>query len=265
MVPQYTVALADFIDGMTAWRMWGRLGWQEIKRRYRRTVIGPFWNTLSLGIFMVALGIVWSALWHQNPKTYMPFLASGLLAWNMVAAIVSEGCVTFVAGEGLIKQLRFPYSLLACSVAWRNLIVFFHNLVIFLAVAVYGGVHPTKATLLAVPGLFLIWFNGVWVATVLGMICARYRDIQQVIISILQISMFVTPIFFTTEQLGPRLTKYFATANPLYQYVDIVRSPLLGKYPTMLTWEFVFVGTIVGWGVTLWTYSRFRRRVAYWL
>ncbi len=264
MVPQYSVALTDFFDGLTNWRMWGRLGWQEIKRRYRRTVIGPFWTTLSLGVFMIALGVVWANLWHQDPKVYLPFLCTGLLAWNMVAAIISEGCMTFVSGESLIKQLRFPYSVLACALAWRNVIVFLHNLAIFVAVALYAGLRPTWATLLAIPGLFLVWFNGVWMSTMLGILCTRYRDVQQVVISILQISMFVTPIFFTPEQLGARM-KYFAQANPLFHYVNIVRSPLLGTVPSHLTYVTVLVGTTAGWGLTLWVYSRFRRRLAYWL
>jgi len=70
VIAQYDVALADFVEGLTNWRMWGRLGWLDIKRRYRRTVIGPFSTTLSLGIFMFALGIVWANLWHQNLRVY---------------------------------------------------------------------------------------------------------------------------------------------------------------------------------------------------
>lgn len=264
MIPQYDVALADFSEGISDWRIWGRLGWQEIKRRYRRTVIGPFWTTLSLGIFIVVLGFVWARLWNQDPKVYLPFLCAGMLAWTMVAGIITEGCVSFVAGESLIKQLRFPYSVLGCSVAWRNVIVFLHNLVIFVAVAFYAGVPVTPASLLVVPGLLLVWVNGVWVATLLGMLCARFRDIQQVITSILQISMFVTPIFFTPEQLGPRFTR-FVDFNLLFHYVDIVRSPLLGRPPAAWSWEITVVATIAGWGLTLWVYSRFRRRLAYWL
>jgi len=264
MMPQYEVALADFAEGISAWRMWGRLGWQEIKRRYRRTVIGPFWTTLSLGVFIVVLGIVWAQLWRQDPKAYLPFLCAGMLAWTMVAGIITEGCMAFVAGEGLIKQLRFPHSILSCSVAWRNLVVFLHNLVIFAAIAVYAGVPVTPASLLVVPGLVLVWVNGVWVATVLGMACARFRDVQQVITSVLQISMFVTPIFFTPDQLGPRF-EGFVDFNVLFHYVDIVRSPLLGRAPATWSWTVTIAGTILGWGFTLWAYGRYRGRLPYWL
>src|SRR5579871_139282 len=77
------VALIDIIAGTWATEIWGRLGWRETKRRYRRTVFGPFWSTLSLAIFVVTLGVVWSNLWHIDPKTYLPFLTSGMLCWAL--------------------------------------------------------------------------------------------------------------------------------------------------------------------------------------
>ena len=264
MIPQYDIALADFAKGFWAWRMWGRLGWQEIKRRYRRTAIGPFWTTLSLGIFVSVLGVVWAGLWHQDPKTYLPFLCAGMLAWNLVQSNINDGCLVFVGGAAFIKQLPFPYSMLTWSMVWRNLIVFAHNFFIFVVIALYAGVPVTAASLLVVPGLILTSLNGIWMATVLGVVCARYRDVQQVVGSLLQVSMFVTPIFFTRDQLGPRFSR-FVDFNLLYHYVDIVRSPLLGRAPQTWSWVVVTVALVVGWGATLWFYSRFRRRVPYWL
>ena len=264
MTPQYSVALGDIYEGMIGWRMWGRLGWQETKRRYRRTTFGPFWTTLSLGIFMITLGILWSELWKQDTKTYLPFLSAGLLSWALVATIITESCTAFTAGEGLIKQMRFPYTYLTCSVVWRNVIVFFHNLVIFVCVAIYASIPVTWATLLVVPGLVLVAVNGVWIGTLLGLFCSRYRDLQQVITSILQVSMFVTPIFWAPEQLGPRFLK-FVDYNVLFHYVDVIRSPLLGRLPSLWTYKVLLLCTVIGWVVTLMIYSRFRRRLPYWI
>jgi ABC-type polysaccharide/polyol phosphate export permease len=264
MTPQYSVALGDIFDGVTDWRMWGRLGSQEVRRRYRRTVIGPFWTTLSLGVFVFTLGILWSELWKQNPKTYLPFLCSGMIVWTMIASIINEGAAAFISAEGLIKQLRFPYTLLSCSVVWRNMLTFFHNLVIFGLVCIYARVPLTWATLLAVPALIIIFVNGIWVVTLVGLLCSRYRDIQQVISSFLQVSMFVTPIFWAPDQLGAEFTK-FVDYNFLYHYVDILRSPLLGRAPSAHSWNVVIAGTLLGWWLTLYLYSRFRRRIPYWL
>jgi len=264
MTPQYDLALRDIVGGLLNWRMWGRLGWQETKRRYRRTLIGPFWTTLSLGIFIFALGILWAQLWKQDPKTYLPFLTSGMLAWVLVSSVITEGCVVFTSGENLIKSLRINYTTLTCAVIWRNLIVLLHNFIIFLAVMVYAGVPVTWNSLLIVPGLLLIAINGIWVIILLGLLCSRFRDVQQVTTSILQVAMFVTPIFWAPEQLSSKFAKV-VEFNFLFHFVDVLRAPLLGRAPSPWTYAMVLACTIMGWALTVMIYSRFRRRLAYWL
>lgn len=217
MTPQYRVVFADIVQGVANWRMWARLGWQENKRRYRRTVIGPFWTTLSLGVFILTLGIVWSQLWQQDPKAYLPFLASGMVVWSLTGTMINEGCLAFVSSDNLIKSMSVNYTLLACTVVWRNMIVLAHNIVIFIGTAVYGGVAINWNTLLALPGVAVIALNGVWICILLGTICARFRDVQQIVGMILQLAMFVTPIFWSADQLGQRFMA-FVDYNALYHF-----------------------------------------------
>ena len=134
------------------------------------------------------------------------------------------------AAKPLIKQLRISYTLLACATVWRNVIVFFHNLSIYVLICIYAGVPITWATLLAVPGLLLLCLNGLWIAVLLGAVCARYRDVQQLVGNILQISLFLTPIFWSADQLTGRASM-LADYNPLYHLIAIVRDPLMGKAP----------------------------------
>ena len=258
------IALIDVIAGIQALNIWGRLGWRDTKRRYRRTLFGPFWSTVSLGLFVVSLGLLWANLWGQNVKTYLPYLTSGMLCWALFSAICTEGCASFVAQELLIKQLRISYTLLACATVWRNVIVFFHNIIIYVMVGLYGGVPVTWATLLVVPGFALLWLNMIWIATLLGAACTRYRDIQQLISNLLQISLFLTPIFWTPEQLKGRMA-ILVTYNPLYHFIDIVRGPLLGNAPNLLEWIVVLGITLTGWAVTIVVMNKFRHRIAYWL
>ena len=265
MQPQYGPVLADVKDGILAWQIWGRLGWRETRLRYQRTTIGPFWATLSLGIFVGVMGFLWSQLWKMDTKTYMPFLTSGMITWLLFSAMTIEGCGIFSGAENLIKQLRISYTMLACSIVWRNVIVFFHNLLIYALVFLYAGMSLSWATLLVIPGLILLCLNGIWISLVLGLICARYRDVQQLIQSLLQIAMFLTPIFWAPEQLNGRRGIVLVHYNLLYHYVEVVRAPLMGRMPDTWTWIFVVVATIVGWSVMFILYSRFRRRVPYWL
>ena len=264
MDAHYAEAFDDIVNGLRLYDMWGRIGYAEIKRRYRRTVIGPFWSSLSLAIFVVILGITWAQLWKIDPKEYLPFLSAGMICWFLFSAFVTEGCQVFIASEGLIKQLRISYMMLVCSLIWRNLIVFIHNLVIYIPICIYGQVPVNIYTLAVIPGLFFLCLNGVWIVIVLGLLCARFRDIQQVVISLLQISMFVTPILWSPKLLTGRAV-VLVDYNMIYHYIVIVRDPLLGQPPSAWSWFMVIVATIVGWAFTLYLYSRFQRRIAYWL
>jgi len=264
MIPQYGVAIADVVQGVLSWRMWARLGWQENKRRYRRTVLGPFWTTFSLGVFIGALGIVWSQLWKLDLKTYLPFMACGMVVWAFVGSVITEGCMMFVAAGDLIRSLKINYTALACAVVWRNIIVLAHNIGIFVLVAVYGGVSLSWKMMLAVVGLLLVAINGIWICLFLGLLCTRFRDIQQVITTVLQVAMFVTPIFWSADQLGGR-AKAVVDFNLLYHLVDVVRAPLLGRAPSNWTYFSVLAAALLGWSLTLVAFSRFRRRIPYWI
>jgi ABC-type polysaccharide/polyol phosphate export permease len=264
MKPQYAAMWADVARGLAAVPMWSRLGWRDARLRYRRTVIGPFWTTLSLGVFIVMLGIIWSQLWNQDPKAYIPFVSSGMITWAMLSMIATEGTSVFVAAQTLIKELPVSYTMLACALVWRNLIVFGHNFIIYAAVCLYAGVQMSWSMLLIVPGLALLCLNGIWVSLVLGLACVRFRDIQQLVGTILQVALFVTPIFWSPNQLSGRVGE-FEQYNILYHYVALIRDPLLGHSPTLRSWVMVVIATLLGWGVTIFVYGRFKRRIPYWL
>ena len=244
--------------------MWGRMGWADTRRRYRRTVFGPFWSSVSLAIFVVSMGLVWANVWKLDPKEYLAFLNSGLLAWVLLTSFMTEGCVVFVSAESFIKQLPVTFTMLICALIWRNLIVFFHNFLVYIPVYIYSGLPFTLNSLLAIPGIVLLCINGVWISMVLGIVCARYRDVQQVISSLIQISMFITPIFWSPSQLGGRAS-ILVDFNLLYHYVAIVREPLMGRAPALWSWGFVMIATVFGWALALYMFACFRRRIAYWL
>lgn len=260
-------AVRDLWDGLRRPDVWGRLGWLEIKRRYRRTTIGPFWNVISLAVFVVTVGTVGAGLWNQSASQYLPFLTSGMLVWMMISASANESCMLFVANSHLFRNGRFDFSTLAYSLVWRNFIVLLHHLVVY--VAVVGLLAPGligAATMLAVPGLLLLMINGVWVSLLLGMFCLRFRDVQQLVVSVIQISLFMTPVFWPADQLGEGTARsLFIHLNPLYHAVQVVRAPLLGEVPALESYVAVILIAVVGSAVALWAFSRFRKRITYWI
>jgi ABC-type polysaccharide/polyol phosphate export permease len=200
----------------------------------------------------------------MDVKQYMPYLCSGMIVWLLLSAFITEGATLFVSAEGLIKQLKISYMMLVCAMIWRTLIASAHNLLVYVPVYFFAGLPINGYVLLAIPGLAILCVNGAWIALVLGMLVARYRDVEQIVGSFLQIAMFITPIFWSPSQLsGPKML--LVHLNILYHYVEIVRDPLLGKPPAAESWLIVSLATICGWSLALYLFARFRRRIAYWV
>lgn len=264
MTPYYEVAWNDIFGGLLQWPIWGRLGWQEVKRRYRRTVLGPFWATLSIGMFLGGMVFIWAPLFRTSVSSYLPFLAAGMVTWVFATSLITEGCMTYASGIALITQLSFPYSVLNYMVIWRNIIVFFHNVLIMLVVIVALRVPVTWNTLLIFPGILIVAANGVWLTIALGLIGLRFRDIPPLVGNLVQILMFVTPVFWLPSALGDHAHK-FVMLNYMYHLIEVMRAPMLGSAPSVISYEVTIVGALLGWLVAFELYARFRCRVPYWL
>lgn len=260
-------AWEDLVGGLRKYDLWGRLGWLEIKRRYRRTMMGPFWACITLLIFVMVIGSVGSGLLSRQTADYLPFLVAGMIVWVMLQSTLMESVNVFVAGSGLIRQMNFEYSILVYALVWRNLIVFAHNLLVYLLILLIFA--PGKlgfANLLAIPGLIVMAVNCAWISALLGMLSMRFRDLQQLVVSIVQVAMFVTPLFWSPENLGGMRRFFFVDLNPLYHLLTIVRDPLLGgKLPPVSSCLAVVLITVAGWMLTYVMFARFRKRIAYWL
>lgn len=265
--PHIMGAWEDLVGGLRRWDLWGRLGWLEIKRRYRRTIIGPFWTCISLVIFVIVIGSVGSGLLSKKTAEYLPFLVAGMIVWVMLQSTLLESVNVFVAGAGLIRQMNFEYSILVYSLVWRHFIVFAHNLLVYILILlIFAPEKLAFANLLAIPGLIVLAVNCTWLSLLLGMVSLRFRDLQQLVMSIVQVSMFVTPLFWPPEGLDGLRRLFFVELNPLYHLLTIVRDPLLGgKLPPVNSCIAATLITIVGCALTFAMFARYRKRIPYWL
>ena len=253
----------DFIEGLRLWELWMRLSWNEVRRRYKRTMLGPMWVTVSLLIFATVLSFVWAALWKQPVVEFLPFLLSGLLPWTMISAAIGESSAVFLAGEALMKSRQFPYSILVYGSITRNVIIFGHNLLGYVLIGIVCGVKISWASLLLFPGFVLMTLNVGWICVLVAVFCLRFRDFQQIVVSVLQIAMFVTPVFWSAGQLqGKRAI--IVDANILYHMIEVVREPLRGAAPQLLSYFVCTISAVVGWAIAYWLFARKRHRLAYW-
>ncbi len=254
----------DLIDGLKLWRLWMRMGWMDIIRRYRRTKIGPFWGTLSTAAFIGTMGFLYAGIFKQDPQSYLPYLSSGFTVWIPLASMITESSATFVAAEGIIKQSNVPFTAFVWAALVRNIIVFLHNVQVFIFIAIIFRVEVNINTLLIFPAIILLSINAIWIGSVISILCTRFRDLQQLLTTIVQMTFFLTPIFWTPGQVG-RVKTVFVDFNPVFHFLDILRSPMLGKAPDMLSWYVVFGITIAGWTFAILCFNRYRHRIILWM
>lgn len=257
------LAVSDLGAGLRMWPLWVRLGWNDILQRYRRSMLGPFWLTASMAIMVVALGVVYAELFKSPINEFLPYLCVGLLVWTFFSSFFTEGGTLFTGAESYIKQIRLPYSVYIYRSSWSKLVIFAHNFVIYFGVLLYFEIWPGTVGLLAIPGLLLVLLNGTLANMLIGMLSARFRDIPQLINSMVQIVFFVTPIFWRPELL--KNSRFVVDYNPFYHLIEIVRAPLLGQMPSL--WNYVAVLIITAINLTLAGafFIRFRARISYWV
>jgi ABC-2 type transport system permease protein len=258
-------AFGDLRQGWRQRSLWGYLGWQDIKQRYRRSVLGPLWISISMGVIATAMGILYGTLFGEDITTFLPYVATGLLIWNFVNGCILEGSEVFIANEGLIRFLPAPISLHVYRLLWRQTLFFLHNLVIWLLLVIIFPQPLSASVLLAVPAFLLLLLNGGWLAVLAGIVATRFRDIPPIIASLTQLLFFMTPIVWSYERLKSNPLSAYIELNPVMHFVEIVRQPLLGQPIVWRHWVVVGVITVVGCTVSLVCLRNYRSRVAYWV
>ena len=260
---RFRLAVADVRRGLHLWRLAWSLGWLDIRLRYRGSMLGPFWLTISTGVMVGALGFLYSQLFHMELRDYLPYLALSQVLWGFLATLVSESCAVFTESETVIRSIRMPFFLYAMRVLIRNALVLAHNVFVIVVVFVALGVWPGAAGLMAVPALALWVADALALSLLLGAFCARFRDIMPIVNSVMQIAFFVTPVIWKPEQLGAK--GIWLPLNPVFDMLQILRAPLLGEAAAPLVWAGAIVFSVLLCVVAGVFFVRARGRIAFWI
>ncbi len=263
---QTYLARQDIWNGIKEWRIWFMLAYQDIKLRYRRSILGPFWITISMAITVYSMGFLYAHLFRTNMQQYYPFLVAGMLSWSLISTAITELTDTFIVSDNLIKQVKLPYSLYIHRVATRNLLIFAHNLAVIIPILIifHESAKVNFYTLLLIPNLFLVYINTITFGMILSMIGARYRDVSQIIKSLIQVAFFVTPVMWNPVVLPEKYQPYML-CNPFYIFVELIREPLIGAANSAAVFGIAFLITLIGMIISFKMFTRYRARIIYWI
>lgn len=253
----------DLLNSAKQHQLWLMLAWVEIRQRYARSKIGPFWLTISMGILVSALGVVYGTLFGAELSEYLPLLAIGFVFWSFISSSINEGCNAYINAGHYLKQIPLDRGVFIFQTMWRNIIILAHNFIIIVIVLIIFNKNIIYGLPLFIIGFILLCWNLLWMISLLSVLCARFRDLPQIVMSFLQVIFYVTPILFKREMLG----KYplLIDLNPFAHLIEIIRSPLLGQPVPVISWVVCIGMAILGTAISLWFHGRYRARIPYWI
>lgn len=256
-------AIQDLRRAFRQYQTWLHLGTLEVRQRYRRSILGPWWITISMLIFICAMGLLFSRLFAQDLNLYVPFFTTGFLLWSFISSCINESTEILKSNSGFIKQIDLPYNLYIFKYLTRNSIIFAHNFVVYLLVIGFFHFNPGWNCLFAIPGLLLLLLNMYWICLVTTLISTRFRDMVAIVNSSVQILFFITPISWMPKLIGEN--SIIVKFNPFVYLIDAVREPLLGRAPSLIVWMIDSGIALFGLTVGFLLFGRARQKIPFWV
>ncbi|WP_228445734.1 ABC transporter permease [Terricaulis silvestris] len=253
----------DFMTIFARWHTWLLMGNQDISMRYRRSFLGPFWISAVMAVMVLSIGFLYAQVQQQPYREFLTYLGCGMVAWTFLSTMISEGCQAVIENEAHLRNVSLPTPLLSARIVYRNIVVLLHNVLVVGIILLLLGKPWTPFALWALPGYALYIVLGLLVSIAVAPICARFRDVPQIVVSLLQVMFFLTPIFWVPrpEMVQTALLEF----NPFFHLLEIVRAPLLGSAPTSMNWTFSLWTAGIAGVLAIASQAVSRRRIFLWL
>ena len=238
--------------------------WLDTRCRYRRSVIGPFWETINIGVTIIGMSYMSSAIFGGHLAQNLPYIGLGIILWSMLLGLVNEGASCFISHRDLIKNTQLTVDSYVGHVIFKVLIISAHHMVLYLIGVVLLGIPVGPQTLMALVGVGFLILNAYWVVPVLAMLCARFRDLEMIVRNFMQMVFFVTPVFWNYHTMDPA-RHFIIQFNPFFYFLEAIRAPLLGESLPISHYEVLAAITVVGYALFYLIYHRSRRSLAFYV
>lgn len=252
----------DIAAGLRAGRVWRAFAWEETKRRYRRSALGLAWIIIGYVAFVGAVALFFGNFNVKTAEAFAGYVAIGFAAFGFITSNIQDGTLVFSGSASWIKSVSLPYSVYALKSVTRSFLPFVLQMTAYFTFAFMTGTELRPIALLSLLALPVYAVNAFGAQLLFGYLCARYRDLEHMIGTILRILLFVTPILWVYEDTKG-VTRLLADLNPVTHYIEIFRQPLLGLAPSASAWLVVGTSTLLLWIAVLLVGSVMRRRLPF--
>ena len=262
--PRLKLAVNDLAIAANEWRRWWILAWTDVKQRYRRSRIGQFWLTISMAATILGIGTVFSLIMQQSIDSYFPYLGVGLIVWALISTTINELPLAFITSDIYLKSYPGPRAIVIFRThpaQHDHLGAQFHSRSGYLDCFWHSYQLGDPALLCRTPhfcpehgvGSAPRWnlerpFQG---RTASRPQCCSARLLSH-----------ANPV---PPGASPRSANGSDPLQPIREFLEILRAPLLGQVPEAHHYVMMGIFTVIGYAIAIPFYARFRERLVYWL
>jgi len=215
------------------------LAWSDVRHRYVRSLLGPFWMSLQMAIMVVVLGSVIGHLSNSSAVSYLPILAVSLTAWNFLSGVVIDATTALQTSASLIKDRALPPVIFLLQCFFRQALFALHNACVPLVLwLIFMPVNVADAVA-ALPGLALFTASTLGLGLILGAMATRFHDLKPIIESTLTLAFLASPIIWPSDMINRAST--VIRLNPLTHLFAVWREPLTAGHVSTASVVYVLV------------------------
>lgn len=202
---------------------------REIKGRYKQSIIGYFWVILSPLLQLLVYSFVFSVIFRfpLNNIPYPVFLLAGLLPWIYFQTSIAAATLSLIDNSNLIKKVNFPRETLPYSIITSKAIDFFFASLIFLIFMFLWHVTIQSSIILLLPLFFIQVILMTGLSLLVSTFNLFYRDIQYLVILLLMLWMYLTPIVYPLSLVPSNYVQIYKL-NPMVGIIEGYRSAIFG-------------------------------------
>jgi lipopolysaccharide transport system permease protein len=255
---------------LNVWRLryfWTSLVRNDLRNRYRRSVLGIGWSLLHPILMTAVLCAVFCPLFGADYRQFAPFLLAGLSFWNFLTSTATQGCSCFYQGEAYIRQQAAPLAIYPLRTVLGTAI---HGIAALTVAILFTwtihGFSNVPALVSLVPTLALMLLFGWAVALCCGLTNVMFPDTQHLIEVLFQILFYLTPVMYSAKMLAERHMDWLVRFNPLAAFLELVRAPILdGQIPSWHAYATALTVVAAFLGIAAFALSRLERRLIFYL
>jgi teichoic acid transport system permease protein len=225
------------------------LAFGNMAGRYAGNVLGVLWwvinPLLMTAVYFIVFGIILGG--RKGDPAFLAYLLAGVFSFRYMQSTMVESAKMITSNAKLVSTIRFPRMILPIAALVESLVAFLVSLATFyLLVAPINRIYPTWWLLfLPVPLLIHTGFS-----LGLGALTARLvvpiRDVKNLIPHLTRMWFYLSPILWTLDRIEGAATgiRALVMANPMYSFLSLYRTALLGRELEPMQLVFAIAWTI---------------------